>query len=306
MNLLAKISTGADQRSARLAGIGLMVLSVFMFSFGDALGKFIVATYSVGQLLLLRGAAALIVLSPSIWRSRREFWRLPRPRLQLLRAILSTLEVAAFFLATVYLPLADVITYYLAAPIFVTALSAIVLREQVGWRRWSAVLIGFCGVLIALRPSAQTFSWPAMIALAGSMTFAVLMLITRSLRATPDIVLASTQFMGTFAFGAVLAPFGWIAPAAGSLVFFVAAGCVSVCALLCVNRSLKLAPASVVVPYQYSMIIWAVMFGYAAFGDTPSIATIAGAAIIIGAGFYIFLRERDLGRDETVVSPPVA
>jgi drug/metabolite transporter (DMT)-like permease len=306
MNLLAKISTGADQRSARLAGIGLMVLSVFMFSFGDALGKFIVATYSVGQLLLLRGAAALIVLSPSIWRSRREFRRLPRPRLQLLRAILSTLEVAAFFLATVYLPLADVITYYLAAPIFVTALSAIVLREQVGWRRWSAVLIGFCGVLIALRPSAQTFSWPAMIALAGSMTFAVLMLITRSLRATPDIVLASTQFMGTFAFGAVLAPFGWIAPAAGSLVFFVAAGCVSVCALLCVNRSLKLAPASVVVPYQYSMIIWAVMFGYAAFGDTPSVATIAGAAIIIGAGFYIFLRERDLGRDETVVSPPVA
>jgi len=304
MNFLAKISTGADERSARLAGIGLMALSVFMFSFGDALGKFIVATYSVGQLLLLRGAAALIVLSPSIWRSRREFRRLPRPRLQLLRAILSTLEVAAFFLATVYLPLADVITYYLAAPIFVTALSAIVLREQVGWRRWSAVLIGFCGVLIALRPSAQTFSWPAMIALAGSMTFAVLMLITRSLRATPDIVLASTQFMGTFAFGAVLAPFGWIAPAAGSLVFFVAAGCISVCALLCVNRSLKLAPASVVVPYQYSMIIWAVMFGYAAFGDTPSIATIAGAAIIIGAGFYIFLRERDLGREEAVVSPP--
>jgi drug/metabolite transporter (DMT)-like permease len=254
MSLFAKIPTGADERSARLAGIGLMVLSVFMFSFGDALGKFIVATYSVGQLLLLRGAAALIVLSPSIWRSRREFWRPQRPRLQLLRAILSTLEVAAFFLATVYLPLADVITYYLAAPIFVTALSAIVLREQVGWRRWSAVLIGFCGVLIALRPSAQTFSGPAMIALAGSMTFAVLMLITRSLRATPDIVLASTQFMGTFAFGAVLAPFGWITPAPGSLVFFAAGGGISVCALLCVNRSLKLAPASVVVPYQYSMI----------------------------------------------------
>ena len=101
--------------------------------------------------------------------------------LQLFRVVLSTLEVAAFFLATVYLPLADVITYYLACPIFVTALSAIVLRERVGWRRWSAVLIGFCGVLIALRPSAQTISWPAMIALGGSLSFAVLMLITRSL-----------------------------------------------------------------------------------------------------------------------------
>src|ERR1700685_1282890 len=164
MSILSKISTDTDAHSARPAGITLMLVSVCMFAFGDTLGKFIVASYSVGQLLLLRATAARIVLSPAIWRHRREFGRLERPWLQLLRVILSTLEVAAFFLATVYLPLADVITYYLAAPIFVTALSAIVLREQVGWRRWSAVLIGFSGVLIALRPSAQTISWPAMIA----------------------------------------------------------------------------------------------------------------------------------------------
>ena len=306
MSLLAKISTAADERSARVAGIGLMLLAVFMFSFGDALGKFMVATYSVGQLLWLRACAALIVLSPMVWRRRAEFWRLERPWLQLLRVVLSTLEVAAFFLATVYLPLADVITYYLACPIFVTALSAIVLRERVGWRRWSAILVGFCGVLIALRPSSQTVSWPALIALGGSTSFAVLMLITRSLRATSDIVLASSQFIGTFLLGALLSPFGWVTPSLGSLGLFAAAGCISVAALLCVNRSLKLAPASVVVPYQYSMIVWAVMFGIVVFGDVPSTATIAGAAIIIGAGLYIFLRERDLGKSETVVSPPVA
>jgi drug/metabolite transporter (DMT)-like permease len=305
MSILAKFSTAADERSARLAGIGLMLLSIFMFSFGDALGKFIVATYSVGQLLWLRACAALIVLLPMIWRHRAAFAHLERPWLQLLRVVLSTIEVAAFFLATVYLPLADVVTYYLACPIFVTALSAIVLREHVGWRRWSAVLIGFGGVLIALRPSAQTVSWPAMIALGGSLSFAVLMLITRSLRATPDIVLASSQFMGTFALGALMSPFGWVAPGLGSLGLFAAAGCISVCALLCVNRSLKLAPASVVVPYQYSMIVWAVMFGYFVFGDVPRMATILGAVIIIGAGLYIFLRERKLGRGEAVVSPPV-
>ena len=304
MSLLAKISTASDERSARLAGIGLMLVSVGVFAFGDTLGKFIVATYSAGQLLLLRGAAALIVLSPLIWRRRREFLRLERPRLQLFRVVLSTLEVAAFFLATVYLPLADVVTYYLACPIFVTALSAIVLREHVGWRRWSAILIGFGGVLIALRPSSQTVSWPAVIALGGSLSFALLMLITRSLRATPDIVLASSQFVGTFLLGALLSPIGWVTPSLGSLGLFAAAGCISVAALLCVNRSLKLAPASVVVPYQYSMIIWAVIFGYFVFGDVPSIATIAGAAIIIGAGLYIFLRERALGREETVVNPP--
>src|SRR4030081_2293451 len=181
MSILAKISTTADEHSARLSGIVLMLLSIFMFSFGDALGKFMVATYSVGQLLWLRACAALLVLAPMMWRHRADFMRLERPWLQLLRVTLSTLEVAAFFLATVYLPLADVITYYLACPIFVTALSAIVLGEHVGWRRWSAVLIGFCGVLIALRPSAQTVSWPAVVALGGSLSFALVMLITRSM-----------------------------------------------------------------------------------------------------------------------------
>ncbi|WGD52828.1 DMT family transporter [Bradyrhizobium sp. CB1650] len=304
MPLFKNLST-YDDRSARLAGIALMVLSIFLFSFGDAMGKFIVATYSVGQLLFLRACAALLVLSPLIWRQRHDFVRLERPWLQLFRVTLSTLEVAAFFLATVYLPLADVITYYLAGPIFVTAMSAIFLGEKVGWRRWTAILVGFCGVLIALRPSAQTISLPALIALGGSLSFATLMLITRSLRKTPDIVMASSQFVGTFLLGAALSAFHWVPPTKGSLVIFALAGCVSVTALFCVNRSLKLAPASVVVPYQYSMIVWAVIFGFAVFGDVPSVATIVGAAIIIGAGLYIYLRERDLGRKDERVNPPV-
>jgi drug/metabolite transporter (DMT)-like permease len=101
-----------------------------------------------------------------------------------------------------------------------------------------------------------------------------------------------------------MSPFGWVTPNPGSLILFVAAGCISVSALFCVNRSLKLAPASVVVPYQYSMIVWAVLFGLVVFGDVPSPATILGASIIIGAGLYIFLRERKLGRAEQAVSPP--
>jgi drug/metabolite transporter (DMT)-like permease len=304
MSLLARISVHADERSARLYGIGLMLLAVFMFSFGDALGKYLVATYAVGQLLWLRACAALFVLSPLIWRHREQFFQMERPRLQAIRVVLSTLEVAAFFLATVYLPLADVTTYYLACPIFVTALSALVLREQVGWRRWCAILVGFCGVVIALRPSAQTVSWPALIALGGSMSFSVLMLITRSLRATPDVVMATSQFVGTFVLGALMSPFGWVTPDVRTLALFATAGCISVSALFCVNRSLKLAPASVVAPYQYSMIVWAVMFGIAVFGDTPKPATVAGAAIIIGAGLYIFLRERNLGREGSAVNPP--
>ena len=281
-----------------------MLAGICLFSFGDALGKSIVATYSVGQLLLLRACAALALLGPAIWRGRHAFLRLERPGLQLARVALSSIEVAAFFLAASYLPLADAITYYLACPIFVTAGSAIFLGEDVGWRRWSAIGVGFCGVLIALQPSAQTVTWPALIALCGSVSFAALMLITRSLRSTPDMVLTSTQFFGTFALGAFLTPFGWLTPGLFDLSLFALAGLISVSALLCVNRSLKLAPASVVVPYQYSMIIWAVLFGYVVFGDTPSMATLLGATIIIAAGLYIFVREQKLGRVAPEVSTP--
>lgn len=303
--MFARLSIHADPRTARLAGIGLMLAGVGLFSFGDAMGKLLVATYSVGQLLLFRNCAALALLSPSIWRHRGELRRIERPRLQLLRVLLSTIDVAGFFLATVYLPLADVITYYLAVPIFVTAGSALILGEHVGWRRWCAIGAGFCGVLIALQPSAQTVTWPALIALCGSLAFAGLMLVTRSLRATPDVVLASTQFACTLVFGVALAPIGWVAPSLSDLGLFALAGAVSVMALLCVNRSLKLAPASIVVPYQYTMIIWAVAFGFAVFGDVPSLATLIGAAIIVAAGLYIYLRERTLGHEPEVTPPEV-
>jgi drug/metabolite transporter (DMT)-like permease len=105
-------------------------------------------------------------------------------------------------------------------------------------------------------------------------------------------------------FGLVIAPVGWMTPTRGSLGLFIAAGAISAAALLCVNRSLKLAPASIVVPYQYTMIVWAVGFGYIVFGDVPQLSTAVGAAVIVGAGLYIFLRERELGRSEAVVNPP--
>ncbi|HWL30714.1 MAG TPA: DMT family transporter [Xanthobacteraceae bacterium] len=306
MALLSRISGQIDDRSARLAGIALMLLGVGLFSLGDAVGKMIVASYALGQLLLLRSITSLTLMLPFIWRERETFRNLQRPGLHAMRVALSTIEVAAFFLAVTYLPLADVITYYLATPIFVTALSAVFLKEHVGWRRWSAVAVGFAGVLIALQPSSDTLSWPALIALGGSFSFAVLMVVTRSLRGASDVVLASSQFCGTLLFGLVLAPFGWVSPSWSGLSLFILAGFISVGALLSVNRSLKLAPASVVVPYQYTMIIWAVLFGYLVFGDVPELSTLIGAAIIIAAGFYIFLREQKLGRPSEGVNPPPA
>jgi len=303
---IAPLGVARDERAVRLTGIALMLGGVGLFSFNDALGKYLVGTYSVGQLMLFRALVALVLIAPFIWRFRAEFRAIPRPGLQLLRVTLSAGEVAAFFAATVYLPLADVITFYLAAPIFVTAMSAVFLGEQVGWRRWSAVAVGFCGVLIALNPSAQTMTGWALVALAGSFAFAVLMVVTRFLRGTSDTMLASTQFGSSLLLGAALAPFGWVTPAPADLGLFVIAAVISLVALLAVNRSLKLAPASIVVPYQYTMIIWAGLFGFLVFGDVPSINIIIGSAVIVGAGLYIFLRERKHGSDDARVAPPPA
>ncbi len=279
-----------------------MLAGIALFSVNDALGKWLLATYSVGELLLVRSAAALILLAPFVRRAGiAAFTSAPRPGLQIVRVVLSTLEVAMFFWAVSYLPLADTVTFYLAAPIYVTALSVILLGETVGWRRWTAVLVGFAGVVLALRPSAASLTLPALIALTGSVFFAFLMITTRHLRETSNTVLIAGQILGTLLFGAVIAPFGWVLPSPRDFALLSLFGVLSIMALACVNLSLKLTAASVVVPYQYTLIVWAIVLGYAVFGDVPDPFTLCGAAVIIAAGLYIFWREQMQGEPE---APP--
>jgi drug/metabolite transporter (DMT)-like permease len=294
----------SPERRAALAGIGLMVAGIFLFAVNDALGKWLVATYSVGQVLLIRSIAALALLAPFIWRDRASFAPAPRWGMQALRAALATAEVACFYWAVSYLPLADVMAYYLAGPIFVTAIAGAFLGESVGWRRWTAVAVGFLGVILCLRPGTAMLSWPALIALAGSFTFSLSMIATRTLRGTSDTVLVTTQTLAALAFGAALAPLNWVALTPRDGVLLALLGMVAMVAHVCVNRSLKLAPASIVVPYQYTTIVWAVLFGYLVFGDVPDAWMLSGAAIIIGAGLFIFLRERRLARRASFSEPP--
>jgi drug/metabolite transporter (DMT)-like permease len=295
----------AARQGGTLAGIGLMLAGIFLFCCNDALGKWLLGTYSVWQMLVIRSIAALALLSPLLWREGRAgIATAPRPWLQLLRVAMSVTESIMFFWAVTYLPLADTVTFYLAAPIYVTALSAIFLREPVGWRRWSAVVVGFIGVLIALRPSAATLTWPALIALTGSVFFSVFLITTRQLRGTSDVVLVSGTFAAMLIVAGAVAPLTWIAPSARDFALMSLLGLVATVAFACINRSLKLAPASVVVPYQYTMIIWAVALGFLVFGDVPDRFTLIGGAIIIAAGLYIFWREQIRGRRDPAFVPP--
>jgi len=292
------------QRSAALAGIGLMLTGVFLFSINDAVGKWLVGTYSVAQLLLIRSLTMLVLLAPFVHRGGiGAIKTAPRPRLQGLRVLFSTLDVVLFFWAVTYLPLVDATVFYMAGVIYVTVLSSLVLGERVDRRRWIAVLAGFGGVIIALRPTLASFTLPALIALAGSVCFALQIVLTRALRETDETVLLTSQLFGSFIFGAVAAPFVWITPSLFDLSFLSGFGVISLIALFCTNRSLRLAPASVVVPYQYTFLVWAVLFGWLVFGDIPDGPMLLGGMIIVAAGLYILRREHLASRRDPGFAP---
>jgi drug/metabolite transporter (DMT)-like permease len=296
---------GTKPQSSALAGILFMLGSVTIFSLANAFSKAMVVTYPPAQVFFVRGFGALAILLPLLAQNNFAAVRTARrPGLQTLRMVLSVSDGMLFFTAIKYIPLADATTCYLAAPIFVTAFSAIVLREQVGWRRWSAVVVGFIGVLIALQPTGASFSWPALIALCGCLCQSMFMIVTRYVRGTSGIFLATTQVAGSFLFGGFLSAFVFVTPTWLIAVLLVISGIVNVGGVMCLNRALTLAPASVVAPFQYTMIVWAIVLGFAVFGDVPSINTMVGAAIVATAGIYIFLRERTVMRREPEPNPP--
>ena len=291
-------------RNATLAGIGMMLLGILMFSLNDVMGKWLVATYTVGQVLLLRSAAGLAVLAPFVIRQGvMRTLRPERPGLQVLRVALGAGEVALFYLAVSYLPLADTMTIWLAAPVWSALLAVLLLGERVDAGRWLAIAAGFVGVAIALNPTGASLSMPALLALLGSILFAGMMIAGRQLRATPDVTLVAWQTLGALLMGIVLLPFGWVTPSWADAAMLGLLGIVAMVAHLCVTRSLKLAEASVVVPYQYTLIVWALLFGWLVFGDWPTPSMLAGSALIVAAGLALLVLERRASPVKAALDP---
>jgi drug/metabolite transporter (DMT)-like permease len=276
------------------AGIGLMLAAVLLFSLNDVLGKWLLGTYAVAQLMVLRSLGSLAVLGPlALRRLRQGGWRVPQPGLQSARVALGALEAACFYWAVGQMPLADAMTFWMASPIYVVALSALLLRERVDALRWLCVVCGFLGVALALGGDFAGFGLPALAALAGSLLYAVFLVATRQLRQTPDVVLAALQMLGGLAMGVALLPFmGWVAPTWRDLLLLLALGLVATLGHLGTTRALKLAPASTVAPYQYSFILWAALFGWLFFEEVPGWHIYTGAAVVALAGLWLFRLEK--------------
>ena len=277
----------------RISGIGLMCLAMFVLACMDAMSKHLAAHYPISQILAVRfwlfsGFAVLI-----FGRGRlREALRTDHLWLQIVRSLVIACEVAVFVLAFRYLPLAEVHAIAGIAPLLVTALAVPFLGERVGIRRWLAVLAGFVGLLVILRPGLKVFEPAALIPLAGASLWAVYQLLVR----TTSSDSAATMLLYTSLVGAVvtglIAPFQWIAPDAQGWVLLVALGIVGSLGHWLLIRAIQSAPASSLQPFHYTILLWATLVGYLVFDELPDGWTIAGACIIVSGGLYAWQRER--------------
>jgi S-adenosylmethionine uptake transporter len=275
-------------------GIGLYLTGVFFFAVNDALGKWLVASYGVGEMLFIRSIGGIVMLVPIALYLGASLRIGGDLRIQLLRILTQALDSYCFYYSTRFLPLADVMTFYMAAPIIVTAISALVLRERVGPYRWSAVTVGFVGVVIALSPSGDAVHPAALVALLGSTSFAISLASTRKLRENNPFALVTWQYIGSGLIGAGLSPMEWATPGPVDFGLLLLLGVVSAACFLMITRALALAQASLLAPFQYSAILWAAIFGWMVWSDVPTPRIVIGNAILIASGLFVFYRERRL------------
>lgn len=285
----------AAEAVAPSRGIALILLANLLFAGMDAVSKTLIADYPVGQILWVRYAFFAGFATALSLRSGGPLagFRSRRPVLNLMRAGILLAEIACFVLAFRYLPLAD--THAIAAvyPLIITVLSALVLGEFVGPRRWAAVGVGFVGVVVILRPGLGVFDPAALIPLAGAALFAVYQILTKIVARTDGMVtiLLYTGWVG-FAVTSLAGPLQWTPPDLQGWILLPVAGFLGVVGHLILIKALELAPASVLQPFNYTLLVWATAVGWLVFGDLPDGVTIAGATIVVGSGLYTWWRER--------------
>jgi drug/metabolite transporter (DMT)-like permease len=280
-----------------LRGIASMLLAVAIFSCMDALIKWLSATYPTIEIVFFRSCFAFVPLLAALLKGGRAALRTRRPLAQAGRAMVGLVSMVAFFYCFRIMPLADVFGIAFSAPLFVTALSVPLLGERVGIRRWSAVAVGFVGVLIMLRPDSGVFASASWIALFATVLYALGQIFVRDLTRTETttcIVFYVT--LTTTVASAVAMPFQWVTPSAVDAPLLAAVGILGGVAQLAFTRAFRLAPAAVISPFDYTGLLYAAIIGYAVWGDVPTLPFLIGAMIVIASGLYILHRETRLGR----------
>jgi drug/metabolite transporter (DMT)-like permease len=289
----------SHQRLQRLTGIALMCGAVTCFAFLDTTAKYLNLYMSTLMVVWARYTGAFlfpfIVSNP--W-TRPGLTRTTRPVLQVARSMLLLGSTMCNFAALRYLQLDEAIAIIFSTPFFVAALSGPLLGEWVRWRRWTAIAVGFVGVLVITRPGSNAFQPAALLSLTAALFYAIYSITTRILSRTDsnETTLFYSNVVGAVALAPVV-PFVWTTPTDPLVIaLMVASGAMGSFGHYLLIAGHRLAPAALLSPFIYSEIVLVIVLGYLVFGDVPSRWTLAGCAIVVASGLYILHRERVRGR----------
>ena len=306
-------------------GAAILVFGLFAFSIQDVIIKHFSAGFSVLQIVFVRGLIAMALLL-LLFRLLRESIALvsKRPLLMFFRGLLGFSSYTCYYLAVAAMPLAEVATITFTMPLFVTAMSAILLGEKVGVRRWGAVVVGFAGVLIILSPSGEFNTLAVVFAFGASLTYASQTILTRylgshdhALTIAFNAILVFTivsgmislaMYVGLFSVESShpsLAFFGrdWSMPEGYDLALILLVGLIAAVGFYCLSQAYVVSEASAIAPFEFTYILWAVVFGYLFWNEVPGPTTFVGIFVLIASNLYIWYRERQIGLSETAVLP---
>ncbi len=262
------------------------------FAVMDGFGKHLTGSYPVHQILWIRYAVfSGFVLAIAYRQGISRTIVTPNLRLQIVRSLLLVVESTTFITSFKFLPLADTHAIAASAPLMVTALAALLLHETVGPRRWGATLIGFVGVLVIIRPGLTVFQPISLLPVFAAALFAIYQILTR--RLSGDSANTTLFYTGIIGFVALsfTVPFGWVWPTPADWLLLILVAILGIASHWLLILALRAAPASVLQPYSYTLVVFASFVGFVGFGDIPDAATIFGGLIVIGSGLYILHRE---------------
>lgn len=291
--MLARVRALGAGLAPESRGILAVLLAFLSFSVMDTVAKHLMDTLHPVQVVWARYASQTVFIVILLAPRLRSLARTTSPGLQLLRSALLFAATLLFFTGLSLMEFAEAVALLQTAPLIIAALAGLVLGEAVGIRRWSGVCIGLVGALIIVRPGLGVFQPAALLPLGAAVCLASYQVATRMLSSADSIwtTLLYTAGVGTL-FASAAVPFYWTAPSPAEAMMMALIGVIAGCGHLSLVYGLGQAPASILAPFNYTALVWATLFGFVFFAETPDTMTLAGAAIIVGAGLYVWHRER--------------
>jgi drug/metabolite transporter (DMT)-like permease len=283
------------------AGILCILVGMLSLTISDAIAKWLGGMYSPPQILFLRCAIALpFVAAVVLALGGRQALRTRHPGVHLLRGAINVISASAFYGSLRYLPFAEATAISYAAPLCVTVLSVIVLKERVDAMRWAVIALGFVGVLLIVRPGVSGFQPAALLPLVTAVLYAAMMITARFIGPGESFLTMTFYIVaGQLVCSAAVLPWFWRTPDPTHWPFFAGVALFSTAGLSLITQAFRIAPASVVAPFDYTGLIWATLLGWIFWRETPDVLTSIGAVIIVGAGLSIILRVSMRGDSKT-------